>query len=155
MNYHTTFVLPLVLDPNLNIYESQRNSFQNWIANEDALYEIECTWYLVVLEITFLNLMWQHSFKLYVTTCLPIFQSGETALHKACRRCHHPIVKELLAFLKHSQGDCTDFVKLVTALLKSKLTPVFIVYFLHLEQFNSGKQISYRKGSLPLIPGKI
>ena len=33
------------------------------------------------------------------------FQNGETPLHKACRKCHYPAVKELLAHAKKQNKD--------------------------------------------------
>ena len=36
---------------------------------------------------------------------------GETALHKACKGCHHPTIKEILGFISKSLGDAVDFVQ--------------------------------------------
>ena len=39
------------------------------------------------------------------------FQEGETALHKACRKCHYPVVKELLHHAKlRGEQECQAFV---------------------------------------------
>lgn len=36
---------------------------------------------------------------------------GEIALHKACRNAHHPVVKELLGYVKSHIGKVEDFVR--------------------------------------------
>ena len=46
---------------------------------------------------------------------------GETALHKACRRCHHPVVKELLGYIKERIGKVEDYVKATNSKGESSL----------------------------------
>ena len=42
-----------------------------------------------------------------------MLQSGETALIKACRRCHHSSVNELITYVKKQTNEVETFVKAV------------------------------------------
>ncbi len=49
------------------------------------------------------------------------FQGGETALHKACRRCHFSSVAELLSFVKNRHNSAQKYVTMVNKRGESSL----------------------------------
>ena len=49
--------------------------------------------------------IFQHDLRSEKSLKLFNFQNGETPLHKACRKCHYPAVKELLAHAKKQNKD--------------------------------------------------
>lgn len=57
------------------------------------------------------------------------FQSGETALHKSCRKCHHSVVEELLTFVKQRVNRPEKFVIMTNKKGESALHYAAQVYF--------------------------